>query len=135
MDWSVIIGSVLGGLVGGLFTFLGVFITIKHNEKVNFEKKREEMINNRPRLEIVNNSKEPVKTSYGYHVIYRLDQKKKPSLKKSKDKIVEKLISDKKAKDSNLLYKSLISLRKDKKIKFSDTVMQTKYDAYCKQYK
>ena len=80
-------------------------------------------------------SKEPVKTSYGYHVIYRLDQKKKPSLKKSKDKIVEKLISDKKAKDSNLLYKSLISLRKDKKIKFSDTVMQTKYDAYCKQYK
>ena len=80
-------------------------------------------------------SKEPVKTSYGYHVIYRKDQKKKPSLKKSKDKIVEKIISDKKAKDSNLLYKSLISLRDDKKIKFSDTVMKSKYDAYCKQYK
>ena len=29
-------------------------------------------------------SEEPVKTSYGYHVIHRLDQKKKPTLKKSK---------------------------------------------------
>ena len=80
-------------------------------------------------------SKEPVKTSYGYHVIYRIDQKKKPSLKKTKDKIVEKIIADKKAADSNLLYKSLISLRNEKKIKFSDTVMNSKYESYCKQYK
>ena len=80
-------------------------------------------------------SKEPVKTSYGYHVIYRIDQKKKPSLKKTKDKIVEKLVANKKSADSNLLYKSLISLRNEKKIKFSDTVMKSKYETYCKQYK
>lgn len=80
-------------------------------------------------------SEEPVKTSYGYHVIYRLDQKKKPSLKNSKEKIIEKLVSDKKANDSNLLYKALISLREEKKIEFSDTVMKSKYDEYCKQYK
>ena len=79
-------------------------------------------------------SKEPVKTSYGYHVIYRLDQKKKPSLKNAKEKVINKMVADKKSKDSNLLYKSLISLRNEKKIKFSDTVMQGKYDAYCKQY-
>ena len=80
-------------------------------------------------------SKEPVKTSYGYHVIYRLDQKKKPSLAKSKDKVIAKISSDKKSKDSNLLYKALISLRNDKNIKFSDTGMKEKYDTYCKQYK
>ena len=80
-------------------------------------------------------SKEPVKTSYGYHVIYRLDQKKKPSLKNAKEKVINKMVADKKSKDSNLLYKSLISLRNEKKIKFSDTVMQGKYDSYCKQYK
>ncbi len=80
-------------------------------------------------------SQEPVKTSYGYHVIYRLDQKEKPSLKKTKDTIVEKLVAEKKADDSNLLYKALISLRSEKKINFSDTVMKSKYDAYCKQYK
>ena len=80
-------------------------------------------------------SEEPVKTSYGYHVIHRLDQKKKPTLKKSRDKIISNLVSDKKSADSNLLYKSLISLRKEKNINFSDTVMKAKYESYCKQYK
>ena len=80
-------------------------------------------------------SEEPVKTSYGYHVIHRLDQKKKPTLKKSKDKIISNLISDKKSADSNLLYKSLISLRKEKNLNFSDTDMKAKYESYCKKYK
>lgn len=80
-------------------------------------------------------SEEPVKTSYGYHVIYRLDQKKKPALKEVKEDIIDNLIADKKADDANLLYKSLISLREEKKIKFSDTVMKEKYEDYCKQYK
>lgn len=78
---------------------------------------------------------EPVKTSYGYHVIYRLDQKEKPSLKGSKEKIIDNLVTDKKAKDENLLYKALISLREEKGIEFSDTVMKSKYNEYCKQYK
>lgn len=80
-------------------------------------------------------SEEPVKTSYGYHVIYRLDQKDKPSLKDAKDKVIDALIADKKADDANILYKALISLRADKNIKFNDTVMKEKYEDYCKQYK
>lgn len=79
-------------------------------------------------------SDEPVKTSYGYHVIYRLDQKKAPSLKKAKSTIVEKLVSEKEEKDSNLQYKALISLRKENNIKFSDTDMKAKYESYIKQY-
>ena len=79
-------------------------------------------------------SKTPVKTSYGYHVINRLDQKKKPSLKKTKDKIIEKISATKKKDDTNLLYKSLISLRKEKGLNFKDTKMKEKYDTYCKQY-
>ena len=80
-------------------------------------------------------SKEPVKTSYGYHVIYRVDQKKAPSLKKTKSKIIEKLVSKKESEDSNLLYKALISLRSEKNIKFQDTDMKEKYEKYIKQYK
>lgn len=80
-------------------------------------------------------SEEPVKTSYGYHIIHRIDQKEKPSLKKSKEKIMENIATEKKEKDSNLLYKSLISLREEKNIKFSDTLMKEKYEDYCKQYK
>lgn len=80
-------------------------------------------------------SKEPVKTSYGYHVIYRLDQKDKKKLKKVKDEIIEAISTEKKNADSNLLYKALISLREEKKIKFTDTVLKSKYESYKKQYK
>lgn len=80
-------------------------------------------------------SKEPVKTSYGYHVIYKLDQKKAPKLDKVKDTIIEKIISSKKSEDQNISYKALINLRKENKLEFSDTVMKEKYETYCKQYK
>jgi foldase protein PrsA len=80
-------------------------------------------------------SKEPVKTSYGYHVIYKLDQKKAPKLKKVKDTIIENLVSDKKSEDENITYKALINLRKENKLEFSDTEMKEKYETYCKEYK
>jgi foldase protein PrsA len=79
-------------------------------------------------------SKEPVKTSYGYHIIYRIKQKKTPTLEKTKDKIIEKLIDEKEEADENLQYKALISLRKEKKITFSDTTMKEKYENYIKEY-
>lgn len=80
-------------------------------------------------------SEEPVKTSYGYHVIYRLDQKDAPTLKKTKETIIKNLITEKEEDDKNLLYKALISLREEKNIKFSDTDMKAKYEAYVKEYK
>lgn len=80
-------------------------------------------------------SEEPVKTSYGYHVIYRIDQKETPTLKEVKETIIANLITNKKSDDSNLLYKALIKLREEKEMDFKDTVMKSKYDDYCKQYK
>ena len=57
---EAIIASVLGGLVSGLFTFLGVWLTIRHeNKKVLQEElkrqkeKEEQLFENRPRLEIM----------------------------------------------------------------------------------
>ncbi len=79
-------------------------------------------------------SKEPVKTSYGYHVIYKLDQKKAPKLSKVKDTIIENLVSSKKSEDQNITYKALINLRKENKLEFSDTEMKEKYETYCKEY-
>ena len=80
-------------------------------------------------------SEEPVKTSYGYHVIYRIDQKKTPKLKEVKETIIKNLITNKKAEDENILYKALIQLREDNKIDFKDTVMKDKYNDYKKNYK
>lgn len=79
-------------------------------------------------------SEEPVKTSYGYHVIYRIDQKKTPSLEDTKDKIIENLVEEKTNEDTNIMYKALISLRDEKNIEFSDTDMKDKYDNYKKEY-
>ena len=57
---EAIIASVLGGLVSGLFTFLGVWLTIRHeNKKTRREElkqqkeKEEQLLENRPRLEIM----------------------------------------------------------------------------------
>lgn len=80
-------------------------------------------------------SKKPVQTSYGYHIVYRIDQKDKPKLKDVKDEIIESLATSKKEDDSNLYYKTLNKMREDSNMKFSDTVMESKYKDYTAKYK
>lgn len=78
-------------------------------------------------------SKEPVKTSFGYHVIYKIDQKEKPSLEEATDDIVSVLGKDLEAKDSNLRYKALIQLREENNLKIKDSKFKTEYEDYCKE--
>ena len=80
-------------------------------------------------------SKEPVKTSYGYHVIYRIDQKDKPALEDVKEEIIDSLVSEKKSEDKNISYIVLDKMREEAGLKFSDTVLEKKYNTYMAQYK
>ncbi len=80
-------------------------------------------------------SKTPVETSYGYHIIYRIDQKEKPSLDDVKDEIIEFLADEKRSDDSNLYYIALDKMRIDAGLKFSDTVLEKKYNVYMDNYK
>lgn len=80
-------------------------------------------------------SKEPVKTSYGYHVIYRIDQKDKPTLDDVKDEIIDSLVSEKQSNDKNISYIALDKMRDEAGLKFSDTVLEKKYNTYMAQYK
>lgn len=80
-------------------------------------------------------SKEPVKTSYGYHVIYRIDQKDKPALEDVKEEIIDSLVSKKKSEDKNISYIALDKMREESGLKFSDTVLEKKYNTYMAQYK
>ena len=80
-------------------------------------------------------SKEPVKTSYGYHVIYRIDQKEKPALEDVKEEIIDSLVSEKKSEDKNISYVALDKMREESGLKFSDTVLEKKYNTYMAQYK
>lgn len=53
MEWLNFIGSILGGLIGGLFTFYGVKMTISYENKKILKEKEEKKLQNKPRLEIV----------------------------------------------------------------------------------
>lgn len=86
------------------------------------------------KLENNSYTKEPVQTSYGYHVIYRIDQKEKPALKDVKEEIITSLVSEHKSEDTSVQYKALEKMREDAKLKFTDTVLEKKYKTYKSQY-
>lgn len=52
MDWLGFTGSVIGGLIGGLFTYFGVKLTLRHEDKKKFEEEKKQAIDKRPRLEL-----------------------------------------------------------------------------------
>lgn len=74
----------------------------------------------------------PVETEYGYHIIMKTGQKDKPSYKKSKDTIKEKLIEEKKDEDSTISVKAMIALRKKYNIKIKDKTIKSDYNSYIK---
>ena len=55
-------------------------------------------------------TKEPVKSEYGYHIIYRIKGKDKPELNDVKEEIIEKITDEKLANDTNIQTEALIEL-------------------------
>lgn len=78
-------------------------------------------------------SKEPVKTEFGYHIIYKIDQKEKPTLEEATNDIVTILGKDLETEDSNLRYKALIKLREENNLDIKDSKFKTEYEKYCKE--
>lgn len=76
---------------------------------------------------------EPVKTTYGYHIIMKTGEKKKPSYKKSKETIIEKLVDEKKTNDSTISVKAMVNLREKYNIKIKDKTIKSDYDNYIKE--
>ncbi len=77
----------------------------------------------------------PVKTQYGYHVIYKLDEKAKPKLKDVKKTIIETLTKEKLDNDKALYYTTLDKVRKDAGLKFNDDELKTLYGKYLQKLK
>ena len=87
------------------------------------------------KLEVGKYSKTPVLTSYGYHIVYKIDQKEKPALKDVKDDVLEILATKKKKDDTALYNKSLVVMREEAKLEFEDTKLGDEYNEYIKNYK
>lgn len=77
----------------------------------------------------------PVKTTYGYHVIYKIDEKAKPKLEKVRDEIVDALVSNKLKEDATLYYNSLEAIREDAGLKFEDKELKKLYNTYVSNQK
>ncbi len=73
-------------------------------------------------------TEEPVKSTYGYHIILKEDQKDKPKLDAVKDDIIDTLKDEKKNSDTTLQYKALIQLREDNKVVIEDDDLKSQYN-------
>lgn len=93
----------------------------------------EEFSNAAKDLKVKEYTKEPVKSSYGYHIILKTGQKDKPKLKDVKDSIKEKITLQKLQEDTTLYYQTLIDIRKENNIKWNDTVLEDKYNDLMEQ--
>lgn len=78
---------------------------------------------------------EPVKTKEGYHIIYRVSQKEKPSVKTVRDIIVDELGEQKVKDDASLEITALEELRKENKINIQDDTLKEQYKNYLSNAK
>lgn len=74
-------------------------------------------------------SQEPVKTSYGYHVIHRTATS---TLENVRTDIIDILTEDISSEDTNLKSKALVELRKEYNLDIKDKELNKKYEAYVK---
>ena len=70
----------------------------------------------------------PVKSEYGYHILFRKSMDEKPSLESVKEKITEK-VGKEMAQEDGYGAKALTALREENEMKFVDTDLEDSYKA------
>ncbi|MBR2138319.1 MAG: peptidylprolyl isomerase [Bacilli bacterium] len=77
----------------------------------------------------------PVKSSYGYHVVYKTSQDKKPELNdETKNSVIEKVGAEI-AAESSFYFVALEALREQNGLKFQDKELEKDYNDLMTQYK
>lgn len=105
----------------------GKLAAFNHGQMVEeFEKAAKE-------LKVGTYSTTPVKTEFGYHIIYKTAQKDKPALKEVKDDIISELTDDKLQEDSTLQVTALVELRKKHNVEIQDKDIKKLYEAYVEK--
>lgn len=102
-----------------------------------FDNIEETYINAMKELEVGKYTETPVKTSYGYHVIYCVDKKEKTEEISHEDKMaIVNLIAEEEELEINdtTYYQALIQMREEANLKFFDKDLKTKYEEYCAMY-
>ena len=102
-------------------------------DNFNYDTLAEEYVNASKELSKDSYTKEPVKTSFGYHIIYCIDKAEKPSFEEVENKIVEVLAENLESEDQYIKYKALIKLREEYNLKFTDEKFEQQYKEYCQE--
>lgn len=79
-------------------------------------------------------STSPVKSSYGYHIVYRTSQDEKAELNDELTKKIRTTIGKEKASESGYSVKALKALREKNGMKFEDTELEKAFDKLILQY-
>ena len=90
-----------------------------------FNKEFEDAVNN---LAVGKYTKKTITSSYGYHIIYKDEQKDKPKLEEYKDTIIDKLAEEALENDSKAEYKAMIELRENYGLTFNDDEVKNQYN-------
>ena len=78
----------------------------------------------------------PVKTSFGYHIILKVDEKEKPELNEEiKEKIKTSLQEEKLEKNNTLYQETLENIRKDSELNIVDSTLDKAYKSYMSEIK
>lgn len=102
-----------------------------------FDNLEEAYVNAMKELEAGKFTTTPVKTSYGYHVIYCVEKTEKTEEISSKDKmaIIDVLAKEAGVNlDEETYYKALIQMREEAGLKIFDKEFKEKYEEYCEPY-
>lgn len=96
----------------------------------NLDDMTEEFSNAVKKLNKDEYTKEPVKTTYGCHIILKTGEKDKPKLKKVKSDIIDKLTEQKLNNSKTLYYETLMDIRNENGIKWNDDTLKKAYEDY-----
>lgn len=86
-------------------------------------------------LKVGEYSKEPVKSQFGYHIIYKEKQEEKGKLNDVKDSIKDIIANDKVANTTNIEAFALDELRTKYKLEIYDAELKIRYDNYINEQK
>lgn len=73
-------------------------------------------------------TKEPVESTYGYHIILKVSNTEKPSVKDSKEKILKEIVENKLSNDENLYNNTWTKIRESYKLNINDSTIKSAYN-------
>lgn len=73
-------------------------------------------------------TKEPIESTYGYHIILKISNTKKPSLKDSKTKILDEIVANKLSNDEKLYNNTWTEVRKSYDLDIIDSTIKSSYN-------